>query len=158
MTAAGVRLAWLLGCLGCFGWWLLAATATTLSAAEAAQSSARDSLVVRASPWILPSGPLAVTLEQRGVLAGRRLAILLFLDGNQMERVATAADRTQVRLKVPALLPGRHILIARTGSEVARTEFRVISWSWLAGSLLLAGGGIGLVLFLRRRRRHRPRP
>ncbi len=115
---------------------------------------------MRASPWILPSGPLAVTLEQRGVLAGRRLAILLFLDGNQVERVATAADRTQVRLKVPALLPGRHILIARTGSEVARTEFQVISWSWLAGSLLLAGGGIGLVLFLRRRRRqrHRPRP
>ncbi len=157
MTGSGLRPIWRIG-------WLLLATATaclsvaTATAARAAEPEAspgRAALVVHASPWILPSGRLGVTLEQRGVLAGRRLAILFFVDGNQLERVTTTSDRTQARLDMPALAPGRYILLAKTGSEVARTEFQVISWSWLAGSALLAGGGIGLFfLFRRRNRRH----
>ena len=150
MTHPGRRPIWQIG-------WLLLASAACLSAAEPAATPERGALVVRASSWTLPAGGLGVTLEQRGVLAGRRLAILLFVDGNQLQRVATTSDRTRIRLEMPALAPGRYILLARTGSEVAQTEFQVISRSWLAGSVLLAGGGIGLMLALFRRQYRRQR-
>ena len=63
------------------------------SAAPVGRTSLGTGCPRRAAP--LPGschpGRLGVTLEQRGVLAGRRLAILLFVDGNQLERVATKA-------------------------------------------------------------------
>lgn len=113
-------------------------------------------LGVHAAAWIFPSRPLAVTLEQRGVLAGRRLAIDLFIDGNQLERVATRSDRSAIRMATPDLAPGRHVLMARAGRESAQTEFRVLPWSWLvaagAGLLLaLAATGFGVARARRRR-------
>lgn len=113
--------------------------ATAATPAEEGAAPRRGPLGVRAASWVFPARPLEVTLDQRGVLAGRRLAIDLFIDGNQLERVATKADRTVTRLPTPALAPGRHVLMAKAGREIATTEFRVIAWSWLAG------GAVGLL-------------
>lgn len=122
----------------------------------------RSALALEASSWVFPSRPLKVTLEQGGVLAGRRLAIDLFVDQNQWQRVTTKADRTPVRLDLPPLSAGRHVLMAKAGREAARTEFRVIPWSWLAGAIGAIGGlalaGTGLVVALRRRPHRRATP
>ncbi|MBP9822821.1 MAG: hypothetical protein KBF21_01230 [Thermoanaerobaculia bacterium] len=132
------------------------------AAARAVPASAvspdAGALAVRTPGWVLPSRPLEVTLEQRGVLSGRRITVFLFIDGNQLERVATTADRTRTRMPAADLAPGRHVLSARSGREVAQCEFRVIPWSWLAGAgagllLVLAGGGLAFARARGARRR-----
>lgn len=134
------------------GWLLLSAPAA-LPAASAGAAGRHGDLAVEASAWVFPSRPLTLTIEQRGVLAGRHLAVYLFVDQNQFERVTTAADRTQATVELPELAPGRHLLVARVGTEAAQTEFRVVPWSWLTGALLAAAAGVGLGLVWRHRRR-----
>ncbi len=118
---------------------------------------AGGALAVSASSWVSPAGPWRITLDQRGLLAGRHLAVDVFVDQNLVGRITTRADRTRTRFATPDLAPGRHDLMVKTGREVARTEFRVISWSWLVGggALLLSGLGAGLWIALGRRRRVR---
>ena len=156
MTRIGSNLALLRGCL-----LVLAAVFVALSASAAAPlqggtAPGRSALAVETSAWVFPSRPLAVTVEQRGVLAGRHLAVYLFVDQNQFERITTKADRTRVVVETPLLAPGRHVLMARTGQEAAQTEFRVIPWFWLAGALgtllLVASGGLVLAILRQRRR------
>jgi hypothetical protein len=133
-----------------------APTAAGAAAADPPAASNRGPLTLEASSWVFPSRPLDLTLEQGGVLAGRRLAVDLFVDRNQWQRVTTKADRTPVRLALPELAPGRHILMAKAGRETVQTEFRVIPWSWLAGALgalALTCGGL-VRLLLQNRRRH----
>lgn len=135
-------------------WLLLGATFSLLATASRAGAAGKhDDLTVEASAWVFPSRPLTITIEQSGVLAGRHLAVYLFVDQNQFERVTTAADRTMTAIELPELSPGRHVLVARVGTEVAQTEFRLVPWSWLTGALLAAAGGVGLGLVGRHRRR-----
>lgn len=140
--------------LALVGGWLLLVAPASLGASPAAAGRPSD-LAVEASAWVFPSRPLGITLDQSGVLAGRHLAVYLFVDQNQFARVTTAADRTRTSVELPELAPGRHLLVARVGTEVAQTEFRVLPWSWLKGALLAAAAGLGLALIgmFRRRRR-----
>ncbi len=140
--------------LALVGGWLLLVAPASLPASPAAAGRPGD-LAVGASAWVFPSRPLGITVEQRGVLAGRHLAVYLFVDQNQFARITTAADRTRTTVELPELAPGRHLFVARVGTEVAQTEFRVLPWSWLTGALLAAAAGMGLALIglFRRRRR-----
>jgi hypothetical protein len=95
-------------------------------------------LAVEASSWTLPSRPIRLKISQRGALAGRKLAIYVFVDGNQLERIGTGGDRTRATVALPALAPGPHTLVVRAGTESAEASFRVIPWSWASGLLLLA--------------------
>jgi hypothetical protein len=110
------------------------------------------SLQLEVSPWTLPSRPLQITVSQSGILAGRRLAIFLFVDGNQFERITTRSDRTETSVVLPAIGPGRHVLVARCGTEVAEAEFRVVPWPWAFGILLLMALAVGLGVRAMRRR------
>jgi hypothetical protein len=110
------------------------------------------SLRLEVSPWTLPSRPLRITVSQSGILEGRRLAIFLFVDGNQFERITTSSDRTRTSVVLPAIGPGRHTLVARSGTEVTEAEFRVVPWSWAFGMLLLMALAVGLGVRAMRRR------
>lgn len=139
--------------------WLLVAGAIVSLPASASPvpegaKARRNALEIRTTAWVLPTRRLEITLEQRGVLAGRHLGVYLFIDTDQFERITTKADRTQLVIRTPTLAPGSHVLTARSGQEVARTEFRVLAWSWVfsaAALLLVFGGGLGLAIARRRR-------
>lgn len=141
--------------LALVGGWLLLVAPASLEATPAGAAGRPGTLAVEASAWVFPSRPLGITVEQRGVLAGRHLAVYLFVDQNQFARITTAADRTRTTVELPELAPGRHLLVARVGTEVAQTEFRVLPWSWLTGALLAAAAGMGLALIGLSRRRRR---
>ncbi|MEO7795113.1 MAG: hypothetical protein ABIV06_10105 [Thermoanaerobaculia bacterium] len=123
------------------------------SATPAAGPSKRSELSLEVSTWILPSRPIEIRIEQSGVLAGRRLAIDLFVDRNQFERIQTTADRTRVSITLPALTPGRYQLMARCGTAMAATEFRVVPWAWIVAPAVAVLGALLLTLTRRRRRR-----
>ena len=143
MTAARSRLAAL-------GAWLMIAAA---GVAALSASPTGKALTVRVSPWVFPTRPLILSLDQGGVLAGRHLAVDVFVDRNLLHRVNTSTDRTEARLPAPGLAPGRHLLMVKAGREVAEAEFRVISWSWIAGGGALLFVATGLILGALRRRR-----
>lgn len=130
---------------------LFAAGATAPAAAQG-DAPGRTALSLHARTWVFPGRPLPVTVDQAGVLAQRRLAVYLFVDQNQFERITTQGDRTQTSVALPPIAPGRHVLMARSGTEVATAEFRVLPWSWLAWPLLAALAGGALLLLARRRR------
>ncbi len=136
------------------GLWLLLAAALQAAAGWAAQRRALD---LEVSFWAFPNRPLAITLEQRGVLAGRRLAVDLFVDQNQFARIHTAADRTRVSVETPPLAPGKHRMMAKAGTEFVEVDFQVLSWLWLAIPAILVFIAIAFGL-ARVRRRRRPSP
>lgn len=138
------RASWLAG----VAVWILAL------AAAGAQGDApgRPALAVKASTWIFPGRPLTLTVDQAGVLASRRLAVYLFVDGNQFARITTRSDRTRETVPLPDLAAGRHVLSLRSGTEVAMTEFRVIPWAWLTWTAL-GLLTVGLLLHFGRRLR-----
>ncbi len=119
----------------------------------------RPALELRATSWVLPGRPLAIEIEQHGLLEGRRLAIYLFVDDNQFDRLTTQGDRTRARIPLPELAPGSHRLAVRSGTEAAEVAFRRLSWreatTWAAGPLggvlLLFFGGFALLRARRRR-------
>lgn len=116
------------------------------------QGRGQPSLSLTCSDWVFPSRPLSVTLQQSGVLAGRALAVDLFVDENQWQRVTTKGGRTAIRVELPPLAPGNHVLVARSAREVSRSEFRVVSWSWLVGGGSAAVAAAGVLFALVRRR------
>jgi len=130
---------------------LLVAGADTPAAAQG-DAPGRTALSLHVRSWVFPGRPLPLTVDQAGVLAQRRLAVYLFVDQNQFERITTQGDRTQASVALPPLEPGKHVLMARSGTEVATAEFRVLPWSWLVWALLAALAGGALVLLGRRRR------
>ncbi|MEO8276604.1 MAG: hypothetical protein ABI639_10305, partial [Thermoanaerobaculia bacterium] len=112
-----------------------------------------SSLAVSASSWALPSRPVSITVRQAGVLAGRHLAIYVFVDGNLVQRITTSSNETGARIQVPELAVGRHRLTVRAGTESAETEFRILSgWLVLGGSALLLVEISLVALHLRKRR------
>ena len=124
--------------------------------AQALQGSAaqRHDLVLTASTWACPHRPIEGTLEQSGTLAGRHLAVRLFVDENEFARITTRADRTRVTIPLPPLTPGPHLLLAKVGTQTASTGIRILSWSWAgAAAVSLIGAGGMLYVLLRRRRR-----
>lgn len=147
MTAAPVRLvlasAWIL---------LAPAFAAALPVVPDAKS-----LAVRVSWWAFPSRPVAITVDQGGLLAGRHLTLYVFVDGDQVERVLTKADRTHARIRVVGLSAGRHLLTVRSGTEAAEVEFRVLPWSSLAGGGVLLLAGLAFILLRIRHERRRAR-
>lgn len=134
------------------GWLLLCAAALEAAAGSAAE---RRSLDLAVSPWAFPNRPVTITLEQKGVLAGRRVAVYLFVDQDQVARIPTRGDHTRVSVPMPPLAPGRHLLMAKVGTEVVEKEFRVLSWFWLAG---LASALLALIAYGLARTRRRPDP
>lgn len=132
----------------------LGVLALTAAGAEG-DAPGRPALAVQASAWTFPGRPLAITVDQAGVLASRRLAVYLFVDGNQFARITTQSDRTRTTVLLPELLPGQHELTIRSGTEAATTGFRILPWEWLIGAAvgLLA---IGLLILFGRRLRRLP--
>jgi hypothetical protein len=134
----------------CGRWLLLAALQ-----AGAATAAERRALDVEVSFWAFPNRPVAISVQQQGVLAGRRVAVYLFVDENQVGRIHTTGDRTRVSVDMPPLAPGRHRLLAKVGTESVETEFRVLSWFTVGIPALavLAAIAYGLA---RARRRQKP--
>ena len=56
---------------------------------------------------------------------------------------------------MPPLAPGKHLLMAKVGTEVVEIEFRVLSWLWVAIPAIFVLGAIAYVLS---RIRRRPKP
>jgi hypothetical protein len=159
VTAARSRFDSLSGLAPSIAWVaLLAALATGVPPPAGAQALApplaltppierpAKSLAVRVSPWSFPSRPLAITIDQHGVLAGRHLAIYVFVDGNQIDRVTTKSDRTHARIPVEGLTAGQHLLAVRSGSEAAEVRFRVLSWSRVVGGGLVLAAVLAAAL------------
>ena len=132
-------------------WLLLPSAVVSLPSTQG--TAPQPSLTLRASRWVLPGRPVEISLEQGGLLAGRRLAVFLFVDQDQFAKITTTSDRTRVAVAMPPLTPGRHQLTAKAGTEIAGTEFRVVPWSWVAGAAVFGLVLAVLALFSRRMRR-----
>ncbi len=96
--------------------------ATTLAAAPR-----QPTLRLETPRWSFSRASLSLTVEQAGPLAGRKLAVFVFVDDNLVERLATQGGRTEARVGGLELAVGSHRLKVKAGTEEAETEFRVLS-------------------------------
>jgi hypothetical protein len=113
-------------------------------------------LAVDGPAWVLAGRGVELTVRQGGALAGQRLRLLLFVDGDLVERASTGGDVSRVRLSPPALAAGRHVLLVKSGSESATLEVRAVSAgraAALALTMLLLAGAAAAIRLARRRRR-----
>lgn len=123
-------------------------------AATLAATPRRATLELWTPRWTFSRSALELTIQQHGPLAGRRLAVFVFVDENMVGRVETGADRTEARLGDLELAPGGHVLKIKAGTEEATARFGVLS-------PFLPIGCVGAVLILvagLRRRARRPEP
>ena len=117
-------------------------------------------LTIRAPAIAWSARRLALTIEQQGVLEGKRLAVFVFVDGNMIGRVETSGTITEATLTDLEIGAGGHELLVKAGTMEARTRFRRLpAFAPVAGvgSLGAVGaiGAIGFAVWLRRRRRAR---
>lgn len=135
----------------------LAAALMTIAAAPGpAAAAGAPELAVDAPAFTLSRRQVGFTVAQSGALAGRRLTVVVFLDGDLLGTRPTAGARTRLEIGDLDLPPGIHELTVKSGSYEARDRFRVVE------SSVAVGGGAGVVVvaaalavFLSRRRRSR---
>lgn len=126
-----------------------------LLAATLAAAPRQPTLRLETPRWSFSRSSLSLAVEQAGPLAGRKLAVFVFVDDNMVERLATNGGRTETRVSGLELTVGPHRLKVKAGTEEAATEFRVLSPLLpLAALGILAGAGLALA---GRRARHRAR-
>lgn len=132
--------------------WIALAGALWLAAAAGspALTAKREApLALRASALVWSSSRLAFRLEQKGVLAGKRLAVFVFVDGNMVGRVDTNGSVTTAAIDELVISTGKHLLMVKAGTIEARAEFRRLSPLYPAGALVALTAAI---LLARRRR------
>ncbi len=148
-----------LGALGVFGaldanrtpaFGLTPATAVT----REAPGQERGDLAVDAPAITFSSSALAIDVAVGGSLAGRRLSVLVFVDGNLIETYPTTGAKTRLTVAGLDLSPGMHELLIKSGTFEARDRFRFVNPvvpAWVAGLAL----GVVALIFVRSRRRGR---
>ena len=130
--------------------------ALLLSTSYAAGAADRTPpLLVRAPAISWSAKSLSLTLEQSGVLAGKKLAVFVFVDGNMIGRVETNGAVTRTTLREVEVTPGVHELFVKAGTVEATTEFRRVSPAVPTFLAALLGGLVAL--WGLRRWRHRRR-
>lgn len=105
----------------------LAFAAIALAGPEAGPLPREEPLALHAPPIVWSSSRLSFSLEQKGVLAGKRLAVFVFVDANMVGRVETNGGITPATIDELVILPGRHQLMAKAGTIEARAWFRRLS-------------------------------
>jgi hypothetical protein len=130
---------------------LAAACAALVVPAGAVAPESSDQLHVDAPAFTWSRDSLSVRVEQSGGLAGRRLAILVFVDNN-MHRADTTGDVTEVTLTGLELEPGRHRLMVKSGTHEAHARFRYVPPAVTAVAAAVLAGIVLLSFRLFRRR------
>jgi len=116
-----------------------------LLAATLAAAPRQPTLHLETPRWSFSRSSLSLAVEQAGPLAGRKLAVYVFVDDNMVERLATNGGRTETRVSGLELAVGPHRLKVKAGTEEAETEFRVLSPLLpLAALGILAGVGLAI--------------
>ena len=129
----------------------LAFAAVALAGPEAGPSPREEPLALRAPSLVWSPSRIAFTLEQKGVLSGKRLAVFVFVDANMVGRVETNGAVTSATIDDLVIPSGKHQLMVKAGTIEARSEFRRVAPAYplaiSALTALLAG-----ILVARRRR------
>ncbi len=122
-----------------------------LGAAAADVAPQEAQIFVDASAVTWSRDRVAVTVEQRGALAGKRLLVSLFVDGNRIDDYPTTGGVTRIEVAGLELEPGAHRLLAKSGTHESADRFRYVPALWLAGAALVAAAvAVGLVVLRRR--------
>lgn len=129
----------------------LLSAAGGLLAATLAAAPRQPTLRLETPRWSFSRASLSLAVEQAGPLAGRKLAVFVFVDDNMVERLATNGGRTEARVGGLELAVGPHRLKVKAGTEEAETEFRVLS-PLLPLAALGTLAGVGLAISGRRAR------
>jgi len=103
--------------------------------------------------WSFSRASLSLAVEQVGPLAGRKLAVFVFVDDNMVERLATNGGRTEARVGGLELAVGPHRLKVKAGTEEAEAEFRVLSPLLPLAALGLLAGVVWAIFGWRARQR-----
>lgn len=131
---------------------LTAAAALASPAHAAVEASPGAPLQVRTSSISWSAHRLTLTIEQDGVLKGKRLAVFVFIDGNMVGRIDTTGSVTEASLGELEIAAGDHELLAKSGTMEATTRFRRLSLHYSAGALALVAVGLSAWLLRRRSR------
>ncbi|MGE0641059.1 MAG: hypothetical protein AB7G12_03740 [Thermoanaerobaculia bacterium] len=128
----------------------LAFAAIALAGPGAGLLPREEPLTLRAPSFVWSSSRLSFSLEQKGVLAGKRLAVFVFVDANMVGRVETNGAVTSATIDDLVIPSGKHQLMVKAGTIESRAGFRrlspVYSLATSAVAALLAG-----ILVARRR-------
>ena len=129
----------------------LALAAAPVAAAAAADRGESAQLAVEAPAIAWSRDRLEIVVDQRGGLVGRKLMVTVHVDGGLIRGFPTDGERTTIRVEDLALDPGKHRLMIRSGTHVARDTFRYLPRTWAAGAAALVAAVAIAILLLRKK-------
>lgn len=135
--------------------WQRAVFLALLLLASPAAGDAADSerLALSAARWSIEGLGVELRIEPRRALAGQRFSALISVDGAAVERVEVAGVELRHRLRSAALIPGRHEIAVKSGTESSTISIYVLSRVWLWAGGALAAALLAALWSIRRRRR-----
>ena len=141
---------------------LAAAIAVAMAAAPvatAAFAAEQDpQLLVDAPAIVWSKDRIAIVVEQRGGLAGRKMRVTVHVDDGLVDGYPTGGDETPIAVEGLDLAPGSHRLMVKSGTFEARATFRYVPAAWAAGAAALVAAVVAVTIYYRRRKGTLPTP